>query len=93
MVDLDGLYNMTLSSDKFGLQVFSSFYLYLPFQLFRSCKIGADITFQVSIHAIGDRANDLILDMYASLPSEKQIRDRRYRVYLIALKSRDSSIK
>ncbi|KAL3329941.1 hypothetical protein AABB24_034017 [Solanum stoloniferum] len=54
VVDLDGLYNMTLSSDKFGLQV--------------------------SIHAIGDRANDLILDMYASLPSEKQIRDRRYRI-------------
>ncbi|KAK6781863.1 hypothetical protein RDI58_019659 [Solanum bulbocastanum] len=54
VVDLDSLYNMTLSSDKFGLQV--------------------------SIHAIGDRANDLILDMYASLPSGKQIRDRRYRI-------------
>ncbi|TMW92076.1 hypothetical protein EJD97_013531 [Solanum chilense] len=54
VVDQDGLYNMTLSSDNFGLQV--------------------------SIHAIGDKANDLILDMYASLPSEKQIRDRRYRI-------------
>ncbi|XP_004244770.1 protein LONG AFTER FAR-RED 3 isoform X2 [Solanum lycopersicum] len=54
VVDQDGLYNMTLSSDKFGLQV--------------------------SIHAIGDKANDLILDMYASLPSEKQFRDRRYRI-------------
>ncbi|KAJ8533612.1 hypothetical protein K7X08_006936 [Anisodus acutangulus] len=54
VVDLDSLYNMTLSSDKSGLQV--------------------------SIHAIGDRANDLILDMYASLASEKQIRDRRFRI-------------
>ncbi|XP_060179167.1 protein LONG AFTER FAR-RED 3 isoform X2 [Lycium barbarum] len=54
VVDLDDLYNMTLSSDKSGLQV--------------------------SIHAIGDRANDLILDMYASVASEKQIRDRRFRI-------------
>ncbi|XP_059304732.1 protein LONG AFTER FAR-RED 3 isoform X4 [Lycium ferocissimum] len=54
VVDLDDLYNMTLSSDKYGLQV--------------------------SIHAIGDRANGLILDMYTSLASEKQIRDRRFRI-------------
>ncbi|KAM3379207.1 protein LONG AFTER FAR-RED 3 isoform X1 [Capsicum galapagoense] len=54
VVDLDGLYNMTLSSDKSGLQV--------------------------SIHAIGDRANELVLDMYASLASEKRNRDRRFRI-------------
>ncbi|XP_047265175.1 protein LONG AFTER FAR-RED 3 isoform X5 [Capsicum annuum] len=54
VVDLDGLYNMTLSSDKSGLQV--------------------------SIHAIGDRANELVLDMYASLVSEKRNRDRRFRI-------------
>ncbi|CAH9058318.1 unnamed protein product [Cuscuta europaea] len=54
VVDMDQLYNMTLSSDKSNLQV--------------------------AIHAIGDRANDLILDMYASVASENQKTDRRFRI-------------
>ena len=36
--------------------------------------------FQVAIHAIGDRANDLILDMYESVASTNGERDRRFRV-------------
>ncbi|TKY68299.1 putative amidohydrolase YtcJ [Spatholobus suberectus] len=35
---------------------------------------------QVAIHAIGDKANDLILDMYASVASTNGIRDRRFRI-------------
>ncbi|XP_059652001.1 protein LONG AFTER FAR-RED 3 isoform X2 [Cornus florida] len=35
---------------------------------------------QVAIHAIGDRANDLILDMYESVISTNGMRDRRFRV-------------
>ncbi|KAL0349415.1 UNVERIFIED_CONTAM: protein LONG AFTER FAR-RED 3 [Sesamum angustifolium] len=41
VTDTDMLYNMTLSSDKAGLQV--------------------------AVHAIGDRANGLILDLYKSV--------------------------
>ncbi|KAG2668886.1 hypothetical protein I3760_14G009900 [Carya illinoinensis] len=48
------LFNMTLSSDKSGLQV--------------------------AIHAIGDRANDLILDMYELVVSTNGMRDRRFRI-------------
>uniref|UniRef100_A0A803P2A0 Amidohydrolase 3 domain-containing protein n=1 Tax=Cannabis sativa TaxID=3483 RepID=A0A803P2A0_CANSA len=35
---------------------------------------------QVAIHAIGDRTNDMILDMYASVISKNGIRDRRFRI-------------
>lgn len=35
---------------------------------------------QVAIHAIGDRANDLILDMYESVASANGVRDRRFRI-------------
>ncbi|GMN51481.1 hypothetical protein TIFTF001_020637 [Ficus carica] len=35
---------------------------------------------QVAIHAIGDKANDLILDMYEKVISENGIRDRRFRI-------------
>lgn len=38
--------------------------------------------FQVAIHAIGDRANDLILDLYRSVASTNGMRDRRFRVSL-----------
>ncbi|MFS7931655.1 putative acyl-lysine deacylase [Helianthus anomalus] len=43
VTDVESLYNMTLQSDKSGLQV--------------------------AIHAIGDKANDLVLDMYKSVAS------------------------
>ncbi|OVA15098.1 Imidazolonepropionase [Macleaya cordata] len=55
VTQIDTLYNMTLASDKSGLQV-------------------------VAIHAIGDRANDLILDLYESVASSNGRRDRRFRV-------------
>ncbi|KAM0071635.1 putative metal-dependent hydrolase, composite domain superfamily, amidohydrolase 3 [Helianthus debilis subsp. tardiflorus] len=54
VTDVESLYNMTLQSDKSGLQV--------------------------SIHAIGDKANDLVLDMYKSVASTNGKRDRRFRV-------------
>ncbi|XP_011091836.1 uncharacterized protein LOC105172175 [Sesamum indicum] len=54
VTDTDMLYNMTLSSDKAGLQV--------------------------AVHAIGDRANGLILDLYKSVASENGMRDRRFRI-------------
>lgn len=39
--------------------------------------------FQVAIHAIGDKANDLILEMYEKVISENGIRDRRFRVRFV----------
>ena len=38
--------------------------------------------FQVAMHAIGDKANDLILDIYESVVSTNGMRDRRFRVNL-----------
>ncbi|KAK9682800.1 hypothetical protein RND81_10G097200 [Saponaria officinalis] len=35
---------------------------------------------QVAIHAIGDKANDLILDMYESVAHKNGFRDRRFRI-------------
>lgn len=35
---------------------------------------------QVAIHAIGDKANDMVLDVYRSVVSINGIRDRRFRV-------------
>ncbi|KAH6819713.1 Amidohydrolase family [Perilla frutescens var. frutescens] len=54
VADIDQLYNLTLASDKAGLQV--------------------------SIHAIGDKSNDMILDLYKSVATENGIRDRRFRI-------------
>ncbi|KAI3844212.1 hypothetical protein MKX03_032283 [Papaver bracteatum] len=54
VTQIDSLYNMTLASDKSGLQV--------------------------AVHAIGDRANDMILDLYESVASSNGKRDRRFRV-------------
>ncbi|KAH9618689.1 hypothetical protein KSS87_020698 [Heliosperma pusillum] len=36
--------------------------------------------YEVAIHAIGDRANDLILDMYESVAHTNGIKDRRFRI-------------
>ncbi|XP_076896659.1 protein LONG AFTER FAR-RED 3-like isoform X2 [Bidens hawaiensis] len=54
VTDIESLYNMTVQSDKSGLQV--------------------------AIHAIGDKANDLVLDMYKSVASTNGKRDRRFRI-------------
>ncbi|XP_002513056.2 protein LONG AFTER FAR-RED 3 isoform X1 [Ricinus communis] len=54
VTDVENLFNMTVASDKVGLQV--------------------------AIHAIGDRANDMVLDMYESVVSTNGKRDRRFRI-------------
>ncbi|GAV75272.1 Amidohydro_3 domain-containing protein [Cephalotus follicularis] len=54
VTELDSLLNMTMASDKSGLQV--------------------------AIHAIGDKANDLVLDLYESVASTNGKRDRRFRI-------------
>ncbi|KAJ0978780.1 hypothetical protein J5N97_014254 [Dioscorea zingiberensis] len=36
--------------------------------------------YEVAIHAIGDKANDLVLDLYHSVVSSNGIRDRRFRI-------------
>ncbi|KAH7667138.1 N-substituted formamide deformylase protein [Dioscorea alata] len=36
--------------------------------------------YEVAIHAIGDKANDLVLDLYHSVASSNGIRDRRFRI-------------
>ncbi|XP_019185279.1 PREDICTED: uncharacterized protein LOC109180243 isoform X1 [Ipomoea nil] len=59
---------------NYGLQVTNMDRLY-------NLTLSADkANLQVAIHAIGDRANDLILDMYASVASENQMKDRRFRI-------------
>lgn len=54
VMELETLSNMTLASDKHGLQV--------------------------AIHAIGDRANDLILDIYQSAVTINGMKERRFRI-------------
>ncbi|KAL5570594.1 hypothetical protein UlMin_027169 [Ulmus minor] len=86
VMDYEELFNLTLASDKHGLQVSSCHNYKLPFH---SIKMIIEIIiddcstfnfFQVAIHAIGDRANDLILDLYDSVISKNGIRDRRFRI-------------
>lgn len=43
---------------------------------------------KVAIHAIGDKANDMILDMYESVATVNGDRDRRFRVSLIFKKKK-----
>ncbi|KAM7265368.1 hypothetical protein ACFE04_003051 [Oxalis oulophora] len=54
VTELDSLLNMSIASDKSGLQV--------------------------AIHAIGDKANDLVLDVHDSVISKNGKRDRRFRI-------------
>ncbi|KAL6531353.1 Protein LONG AFTER FAR-RED 3 [Orobanche minor] len=67
VADSEMLYNMSLSSDKAGLQV--------------------------AIHAIGDRANDFILDLYKSVASENGFRDRRFRNFNHYLQTKNLQIE
>ncbi|XP_074280592.1 protein LONG AFTER FAR-RED 3 isoform X2 [Silene latifolia] len=48
---------------------------------------------QVAIHAIGDRANDLILDMYESVAHTNGIKDRRFRIEHAQHLAPDSSVR
>ncbi|XP_021683929.1 protein LONG AFTER FAR-RED 3 isoform X3 [Hevea brasiliensis] len=54
ITNVENLFNMTVASDKAGLQV--------------------------AIHAIGDKANDMVLDMYESVVLTNGKRDRRFRI-------------
>ena len=49
--------------------------------LLKKWVIGADKAgLQIAVHAIGDRANDFILDVFKSAVSENGQRDRRFRI-------------
>lgn len=90
MTDLDSLFNRTLESDKSGLQVdifhfdilsilqFQFKYRYFRFFLKKSSFL------QVAIHAIGDKANDILLDMVDKVVDLNGAKDRRFRVCSIA---------
>lgn len=54
VIDFDTLRNLTLQSDKSGLQV--------------------------AIHAIGDKANDRVLELAEMVENENGMRDRRFRI-------------
>ena len=41
---------------------------------------GDTAEFQIAVHAIGDRANDLLLDIYADAARQNGDRDRRFRI-------------
>ncbi|XP_038680150.1 protein LONG AFTER FAR-RED 3 isoform X2 [Tripterygium wilfordii] len=59
---------------NYGLQV-------LEFKTLSNMTTASDkFGLQVAIHAIGDKANDLILDMFESVASKNGERDRRFRV-------------
>ena len=49
-------------------------------QMYELVKKGDSIGAQVIVHAIGDRANNIILDIYEKVAAENGSRDRRYRV-------------
>ncbi|CAI9090052.1 OLC1v1024737C1 [Oldenlandia corymbosa var. corymbosa] len=60
--------------DNFGLEV-------ADMKGLHSMIVSADKAgLQVTVHAIGDKANSLLLDMYASVVSRNGIRDRRFRI-------------
>ncbi|KAI5677020.1 hypothetical protein M9H77_07970 [Catharanthus roseus] len=64
----------TEEADNYGLQVAN-------LESLQNMTLLADRSgLQVAIHAIGDRANDLILDLYALVVSKNRRRDRRSRI-------------
>ncbi|PIN21975.1 N-substituted formamide deformylase [Handroanthus impetiginosus] len=85
VADIDTLYNMTISADKAGLQPYVDEPLNHGLQVadidtLYNMTISADKAgLQVAIHAIGDQANDMILDLYKSVASENGMKDRRFR--------------
>lgn len=59
---------------NYGLQV-------VEFESLFNMTIASDLSgLQVAIHAIGDKATDLILDMYESVALKNGKRDRRFRI-------------
>lgn len=60
------------------------YYQLQQFQLSSKAQ-GFVLHLKVAIHAIGDKANDLVLDLYHSVASSNGIRDRRFRVLFSSL--------
>ncbi|KAA3478379.1 Amidohydrolase family, ISF2 isoform 1 [Gossypium australe] len=59
---------------NYGLQA-------VEFKSLFNMTIASDMSgLQIAIHAIGDKANDLILDMYESVALKNGKRDRRFRI-------------
>ena len=49
-------------------------------QMYSDIRSADNAALQVAIHAIGDRANNTILDLYERLEKENGARDRRFRI-------------
>ncbi|KAJ4804799.1 Amidohydrolase family [Rhynchospora pubera] len=59
---------------NYGIQI-------VDFDWLSNATLHSDMSgLQVAIHAIGDKANDMVLDMYSSVVSTNGIRDRRFRI-------------
>ncbi|KAJ7005009.1 protein LONG AFTER FAR-RED 3 isoform X1 [Populus alba x Populus x berolinensis] len=59
---------------NYGLQVTD------PESLFNMTAASDKLGLQVAIHAIGDRANEMVLDTYRSVALTNGMRDRRFRI-------------
>ncbi|XP_074572812.1 protein LONG AFTER FAR-RED 3 isoform X2 [Curcuma longa] len=59
---------------NYGLQVTDMNWLQNATMHADKCRL------QVAIHAIGDKANDMVLDMYNTVASYNGLRDRRFRI-------------
>lgn len=92
-MDPEKLSNFTIAADKSGLQVPVYFCPLLVHRISQYLSLIAEVhslahiscffscrVVKVAIHAIGDKANDMILDMYESVAAANGDRDRRFRV-------------
>ncbi|KAG6502634.1 hypothetical protein ZIOFF_034920 [Zingiber officinale] len=59
---------------NYGLQVTDMIWLQNATMHADKCRL------QVAIHAIGDKANDMVLDMYSTVASYNGLRDRRFKI-------------
>ncbi|GAB2217722.1 hypothetical protein Droror1_Dr00000930 [Drosera rotundifolia] len=64
----------TDDAENYGLQVTDLD------SMFNMTSMSDKSELQVAIHAIGDKANDLILDLYKSVAASNGARDRRFRI-------------
>lgn len=84
VTDFEWLLNATLAADRSGLQVFSFSKVVFPVFLinYNSSLYLQDCNniIQVAVHAIGDKANEMVLDLFNMVAISNGIRDRRFRV-------------
>jgi predicted amidohydrolase YtcJ len=66
--------------DSPGTSGIASAELSRPDQMWREMEHADEAGLQIAVHAIGDKANNTILNMYARLESEHGDRDRRLRI-------------